>query len=390
MKKLLALGAAVIIGACADPAAPPTAASPAQDAVLPATATLPMDAGLTVMTWNVYYGTDPMPVMLAPAESIPYVAARVWALARQTNFPERAGALARAIAASRPHLIGLQEAALWRIQSPGDLALGGTVPATTVAYDFVGLLLDSLQARGLHYQLASADSTTDVEVPVFNPDNGAELPFDDVRLTDRDVVLVRSDVGTANPAHARYAAYLPLSLGGIESGLYEGWSAIDATVGGRTYRFVSTHLEIQQLEPLPVLQAQELIGLLQNESRPVIVVGDFNSDVYGRDSTAASPSYGMMTEAGYHDAWLRGSASPASPPGLTCCQSGDLANARTGFNQRVDFIFTRGLPAGTPGVNTVVRQVVGDRPGDRTGTGLWPSDHAGVVATFLTPPASRP
>lgn len=386
MKKMLFLGAA-LIGACADPVAPPSAATSAARAVMPATATLPLDAGLTVMTWNVYYGTDPMPVMQAPAESIPYVAAQVWALARQTNFPERAGALARAIAAARPHLVGLQEAGLWRIQSPGDLVLGGDQPATTVAYDFVAILLDSLQARGLDYYVAASDSTTDVEVPVFNPENGSDLPFDDVRLTDRDVILVRSDVGTANPAHARYGAFLPLSLGGIESGLYEGWSAIDATVGGHTYRFVSTHLEIQQLEPLPVLQAQELIGLLQDQTGPTIVVGDFNSDVYGKDSSAASPSYGMMTAAGFSDAWMRGSASPASPPGLTCCQSGDLLNPRTGFNQRVDFVFARGLPAGA---RPVARQVLGDRPGDRTTSGLWPSDHAGVVVTFQIPPGTRP
>ena len=388
MKRLLALAAALAIGACADPTSPPadrTTVSHGQ-AVLSAPANGPQASGLTVMTWNVYYGTDPMPVLLAPPESVPFVAARAWAIARQTDFPQRAGTIARAIAVRRPHLIGLQEAALWRIQSPGDLVLGGDVPATTVVYDFVNILLDSLKARGLDYRLAAADSTTDVEVPVFNPANGSDLPFDDVRLTDRDVVLVRGDVETANPASARYAAYLPFSLGGIQSGLYEGWSAVDATVSGRTYRFVSTHLEIQQFEPLPVLQAQELVALPEGQSGPVIVVGDFNSDVYGKDPSAASPSYGMMEGAGFHDAWLRGSGSPASPPGLTCCQSGDLLNRRSSFNQRVDFIFTRGLPSGAV---TVARQVVGDGPGDRTASGLWPSDHGGVVSTFLVPPGPR-
>ena len=139
MKRLLALAATLAIGACADPTSPPadrTTVSHGQ-AVLSAPANGPQASGLTVMTWNVYYGTDPMPVLLAPPESVPFVAARAWALARQTDFPERAGAIARAIAVRRPHLIGLQEAALWRIQSPGDLVLGGDVPATTVVYDFV-------------------------------------------------------------------------------------------------------------------------------------------------------------------------------------------------------------------------------------------------------------
>jgi hypothetical protein len=30
-------------------------------------------------------------------------------------------------------------------------------------------------------------------------------------------------------------------------------------------------------------------------------------------------------------------------------------------------------------------RVVGDQPGDRTPGGLWPSDHAGLVATLRIP-----
>lgn len=339
--------------------------------------------GVTVLTWNVYYGTDPTPLLSAPADQVPFVAASVWGLARQTNFPARAGALARAIAARRPHLVGVEEAAIYRLQHPGDLTFGGTQPATQVVYDFLALLTDSLAARGLHYVVAAADSTTDVELPVItgvDPSTGIPT-FDDVRLTDRDAVLARADVQFTNPQHARYAAFIPLSIGGAQAGVYEGWSSIEATVGARKIRFVATHLETQDALPVQLGQAQELLGLLQHEPLPTILAGDFNSDVYGQDPTRATPSYGMITGVGFADNWLRPGPVPA---GLTCCESEALNNPVQSFNQRIDFIFTRNMPRRT---QVIGRDVVGDASWDRTRGGLWPSDHGGVVATFVIPPA---
>jgi len=338
--------------------------------------------GLTVLTWNVYYGTDPTPLLTAPADQVPFVAASVWALAQQTNFPARAGALAQAIAARRPHLVGVEEAAIYRLQHPGDLAFGGTVPATQVVYDFLGLLADSLAARGLHYVIAASDSTTDVELPVItgvDPSTGIPT-FDDVRLTDRDAVLVRSDVAFANPRHGTYAAFIPVSIGGAQAGVYEGWSSVEATISGRTIRFIDTHLETQDALPVQLGQAQELLALLQSESLPTILSGDFNSDVFGQDPTRATPSYGMIIGAGFSDSWLR---PGLVPEGLTCCQSETLTNPVASFNQRIDFIFTRNMPDQT---QVIERDVVGAALADRTPGGLWPSDHGGVVATFVVPP----
>ncbi len=387
MKRIVVLTiAALFAGGCADRGIVDNSASETAG-INAAVVGSPGAPGLTVMTWNVYYGTDPMPVILAAPESIPFVAARVWALVHQTDFPARAGALARQIAAKRPHLVGVQEAALYRVQIPGDLVLGGTTPATDVAYDFLQLLIDSLAARGLDYVVAAADSTTDIEVPVFDPENGTPLPFDDVRLTDRDAILARADVQIANPQHAPYIARVPISIGGFQSGILEGWSSVEATMAGVTYRFVSTHLEIQQFAQVQELQALELIGLLSNEKRPTIVVGDFNSDVYGKDTSKAGPSYAMMTDSGFTDSWLR---HGGAPPGLTCCQNDSVSNKLSTYNERVDFIFTRNMPTVTlAGTLVLARNVVGDQRGDRTPSGLWPSDHGGVVATFLTPPVAR-
>jgi hypothetical protein len=340
--------------------------------------------GLTVMTYNVYYGTDPAPLLSTPLDQVPFVAAQVWALAQHTDFPARAGALAELIASRRPHLIGLQEAALYRVQHPGDAAFGGATPATAVVYDFLALLVDSLAARGLHYVVAAADSTTDVELPAFTGVDGAGNPtFDDIRLTDRDAVLARSDVQFANAQHGKYQAFIPVSFGPVQTGVFEGWASVDATIRGRTLRFVSTHLEAQLAVPVQVGQAQELLGLLQSETRPTILVGDFNSDVLGNVPGAATPSYGMVTGAGFTDSWLRPHQRDS---GATCCESADLGNPLPNLNQRIDFIFTRNLPRLAVPLR---RDVVGDRPGDRTSGGLWPSDHAGLVTTFLLPPRGR-
>lgn len=342
--------------------------------------------GLTVINHNVYYGADFMPLLSAAPEDIPLAAAQAWATVQGSDIPGRAEAIAAEIAALRPHLVALQEAALYRVQRPGDAAFGGSEPATTVVYDFVELIRLALEARGLTYRVAAADSTTDVEVPAFTGiDAGTGIPtFDDVRLTDRDAILVRGDVGYANPQHDRFDAYVPLPFGGPDAGVYEGWNSVEATVDGRTYRFVAVHLEARWAEPVQLAQAQQLLALVEDETLPTIVAGDFNSDAYGLVPGAATATYGMMLDAGFEDAWVQ---AGREAPGLTCCQSADLSNPRSTLDQRIDFIFTRGMPALVPaGTRVVARQVLGDARGERIGSWLWPSDHAGVAATFVTPP----
>jgi hypothetical protein len=378
MKRLftLLLGATVVIG-CVDRT--PMDVSSNRSAVAGLDAAAGSGPGITVMTYNVYYGTDPEPLLsVTDPNEIPVVAIPIWALAQQTNFPERAGALAAEIAKQRPHLVGLQEAALWRVQSPSDLA----TPATDVVYDFLALLVDSLAAHGQSYVLAAANATTDIELPVLVGFDGGIPLFDDVRLTDRDAVLVRGDVAWSNAQSDKFNAHIDL----LGSGVYEGWASVDATIDGQTYRFVTAHLEFQQAAPIQELQAQELIDLLQDETRPTILVGDFNSDASGLNPAKATASYGKLLDAGFVDSWNRSGYTTA---GLTCCQDKDLLNRFGTYDERVDIIFTRNLPLRTPaGALLSSRLLVGDRPGDRTNSGLWPSDHAGVVATFLAPPVA--
>lgn len=360
MKRLmLAAIAAALVGGCSD------------DNPL-----APMPPVLKVMTYNVYLGADESPLLAVPAGQVPLAAAQVWATVRATNFPERAGALARQIARANPDLVGLQEVVLFRVQSPGDAAAAGTTPATTVRYDFLKLLLDSLAARGLGYAAVAADTTSDVEVPVLTGVDGAGNPsFDDVRLTDRDAILVRDGVAFANPQSARFATNMPVSVGGVPAEIVRGWGAVDATVNGITVRFVNTHL-LDFVPDIQVAQALEILAGPARTALPVILVGDLNTDATG----ATTATYGLLADSSFADAWLR--AWP-NLPGFTSGQAADLANASSRLAQRIDFILTRESGAAMPALSAVQHAAVyGAAAADRTRGGLWPSDHAAVEATF--------
>jgi endonuclease/exonuclease/phosphatase family metal-dependent hydrolase len=355
--------------------------TPSNDVLAARSAVTPASVnGLTVMQYNVYYGADYEPLLTAETDEIPFVAAQAWAAAVASDFPGRAAQIAAEIAAAGPQLVALQEAALYRVQHPSDAIYGGTEPATDVAFDFIALIQDALAARGLTYTSVAADSTTDIELPVYMGGDPYDIGnYDDVRLTDRDAVLARADLAVSDPQHGVYAYYIPVAGSGVK----EGWSSVQATVGGITYRFVSTHLEFQQALEVQLAQAQELLDLLADETLPTIVAGDFNSDAYNPASEKATPSLGMMLDAGFVDTW---SYPTRTAPGLTCCQANDLLNAYGRFDAREDFVFTRNLPANTPaGTRVVGRKIVGGQPGDRLPSGLWPSDHAAVVVTLRTP-----
>jgi len=331
--------------------------------------------GITALTWNVYVGAEVGRVLEAqtPDEAVA-IATQEWANVRATNFPARAGSIAANIAARRPEVVGLEEVALYRTTDRPFEEL-----ATHVAYDFLQLAIDSLKARGLDYRVAAVDRTTDIQVPVIAGIDAAGQPIlAGVRYTDGDAVLVRGDVPYANPRSALYAAHQSVSVAGVATGVYQGWSSVEASLDGQTYRFVVTHLAGQEVRSIQLAQTAELVSLLRNEDRPTILVGDFNSDAYGADPTRATPTYPTLRAAGYSDSWLE---PDRRAPGLTCCEQPDLLNLPPTFDQRIDFIFTRNLPRRARAVR---REVVGDRTVDRR-AGLWPSDHAGVVTTFLTP-----
>ena len=77
--------------------------------------------------------------------------------------------------------------------------------------------------------------------------------------------------------------------------------------------------------------------------------------------------------AGFDDAWTR--ANPGDSDGFTCCHRERLDDPADRLRARIDLILTRGAIAATEAF------LVGHTPADLR-NGLWPSDHAGVVATL--------
>jgi len=116
---------------------------------------------ITAMTYNLFQGSELTEAISAatPAQFLAAVAADYGEVQR-TDFPQRAQAIAAEAQSAAPDLIGLQEAALW--QTGAASTSFPPPPASTVSYDFVQILVDALNARGLHY--APVAVTTDFTV----------------------------------------------------------------------------------------------------------------------------------------------------------------------------------------------------------------------------------
>jgi endonuclease/exonuclease/phosphatase family metal-dependent hydrolase len=314
---------------------------------------------VTVMTQNLYLGTDLRPIFAAPSPAALLGAVSAgWQQVLANDFPSRAEAIADEIAAAQPDLVALQEAELYRTDVPSD---GAATPAETVALDFMAELNGALARRGLDYVVASSFSGTDAELPAGLP------PAFDLRLTDRLFILARADESTAdlkvsNPQAGAYAAALTVPTVAGALTLPRGWASVDVKIRGREFRFVTTHLEAFSL-PVRNAQAAELVAATAATELPVVVVGDLNSGP-GVDLGA----YTILLDGGFADA--------AASGGSTCCFGTDLHDSTGTLTKRIDLVLTRGA------FTTVAAEVVGDEPGDRTPNGLWPSDHAGVVATL--------
>ena len=318
-----------------------------------------------VMTRNLYLGADLTPLLTASSQlELARAATAIFEKVQATNFPARAKVLAREIQDADPSLIGLQEVALWRTGEPGVLD-GPATPATNVVYDFLHSLQSELATLGMPYKVVIVQSEFDGEVP-------STLGYD-IRLTQRDVILAKANLpadelvlSTASSGNYTNNLILPTVAGPFIS--LRGWTAADVTVNQRTFRFINTHLEAYS----PYhrwLQMSELLSGAAGTTLPVILVGDLNSDP--RDP--APSAYQSAIAAGFVDTWLL--AHPTDP-GFTCCNAENLLNPVPTFDSRIDHVLSRPL------MRVFRSKIVGTDQDNRTRSGLWPSDHAGIVTTF--------
>ena len=314
---------------------------------------------LTVMTYNVYVGSSVKPLLNAEnVLQIPTEVATIYHNVIASDFPGRAMSIAKAIKTHQPHLVGLQEISKICRQGPGNFIPDNSALAEKVELDYLQILMDALQAEGLDYKVAAQAENIDIEMPMVT-----DTEFDNIRLTNYNVILARSDVEISRSTNKNFTNTFIVEMFGLE--IFRGYAAVDATISGITYRCVNTHLEAF-VEDVRVAQTQELVDILRNETLPIILVGDFNT------AATNGTAYQMILSAEYTDIWQMDSEET----GNTCCQDGDILNEESNLTVRIDHIFTRNLDF----TSSIITHTVGDKPSDRLPSGLWPSDHAGVVA----------
>lgn len=315
-----------------------------------------------VMTRNLYLGTNLDRIVQAKSAAEAFGAAELaWRNVQANNFPARARAIAREIAATRPDFVGLQEVSLYRTQTPADFTV---TRASTVVLDYVRELRRALAARKLPYRVLIVRRPVDAELPAGDP------PAMDVRLTLGDALLVRNDrrIRIRRIRSGTYTTTTSLFGGFITA--RRGFVYADATIAGRTFRVIDTHLESFS-DASQVAQGAELAAGPANTRLPTILLGDLNSRADG----TGTPTYASLRAAGFRDAWA--DVQP-NALGLTCCFGELLTEPGGPFYSRIDYVLHKN------GFRAVAATVLGEEQRDRV-AGLWPSDHAGVFARLRLP-----
>jgi endonuclease/exonuclease/phosphatase family metal-dependent hydrolase len=347
---------------------------------LPAVAEAKAKPTVTVMTRNVFLGADLSPAI--GATSIGQAidgAGQIWNELQSTKFAERAVPLAREIKRSKADLVGLQEVALWRIQTPSD---GGSppvspigTPATQVHQDFLAILKRELKRVGAKYRVVVVQQEFDAELPVDQ--NGVDEPGSlfgadfDARLTMRDVILARktSKLKLGKTRKGNFKTRYEPNVGGVVIPVDRGWASVEAKrKGAKPFRFVDTHLEAFGDPTIREAQAKELTKGPLDTRKQVILVGDLNSGI-ARHNEPERPgddlAFKALARFGMHD---NGAVQ-------SCCYD-NLFDPAAVFDHTVDHVLTK------PRLATRRARVTGDDAGERTPSGLWPSDHGGVVSTL--------
>jgi hypothetical protein len=336
----------------------------------PAVAQFFPGAGI-VMTYNVNEGTDFDQVV--GAQTLPQFLVGVGQILTQvqgTNPPERMQAVARQILEAQPELLSIQEVDQWYtgILDP----MTGKCGTMNLQYDMLQELLNDLAAQGGHYEVA-----VQVTQYAFPPTPGLIPPTDYicVSLNDYNVILARTDLPHwvfrwSNPQSGQFMnqVVLPTPVGPFP--LPRVWASVDAEFFGHCFLFINTHLE--SFDPnIRELQARELRAGPANTSLPLIIAMDSNAQAF---PLPQDPTYVDFISAGYNDVWSKIFPKRA---GLTCCQSEADNNPVSQLYQRIDLVLTHGR------VTPWAVALIGTNPASRLPDGLWPSDHAAVVAGVI-------
>ncbi len=322
----------------------------------------------SVMTYNVNEGTDFQQVV--GAQTLPQFLLGVGQILTQvqgTNPPERMQAVAGKILEVQPELVSLQEVDQWYTGTFDPIA--GTCGSMTLQYDMLQELLSALATQGGHYEVA-----VQVTQNAFPPTPGLIPPatYICVAVTDYNVVLARTDLPSwifqwSNPQSGQYVneLVLPTPVGPVP--YPRAWASVDAQFFGHSFLYINTHLESFDAN-VRELQGGELRAGPANSTLPVIIAMDSNAQAF---PLPQDPTYVDFMSAGYNDVWSRLYPKLA---GFTCCQDEADNNPVSQLYQRIDLVLTHGR------VTPWGAALLGADPRSRLADGLWPSDHAALVA----------
>lgn len=382
-------------------------ASSGAAANLPSVQSTEGELDVTVATQNLGLGADFLSIARDTDDApVPKRVGQLYADVQASEPRERMRAVADVLDEAQPDVVGLQEAAVVR-RGPRSRNDPESPDADLVVVDFLDALRAALRARGTPYRTVAVATNADLEFP--GRVDGEAI---DVRLTDRDAILVREDADVtveATSAHTfEESLSLPLSAERAVA-IERGYARADLRVDGDRLSVVNTHLE-SALESVRTAQAAEFASAIETLSAPAVALGDLN-DAPGGDgayevlteslSDVASDVSADSEQPGTEGRAAGGAATADvtatsdgtatadvtatnDPIGGTCCRPSSLRPPDPdGLTERIDHVLADGLRA------TRVRRL-GVETFAVDGTELWPSDHAGVFAALTTAPAPTP
>lgn len=321
---------------------------------------------IKVMTRNLYQGTDFVEAMSAPDQaSFLGAVCTITQNVLATKPTERIDAVAQEIATNAPDLVALQEATVWEISGGG----------TYVKIDPIASLLADLKAMGEPYVAEIVQPQFDFQAPCpLGPGFMIHTTTQIAILSRKDSRRGEMKVKNSAGGLFQYELTVPSAMGDIT--VNRGWAYVDLVYEETPLRFVTAHPEAFA-DLMENAQVFELLNGIANPAvagRSVIMAADFNTDGLAAADSSFRVGYDMITGmAGFTDAW----AATQTTPALTCCQDNDLLNPISKLSEEIDFVFVRGLQPGQLVPESA--KLTGNLPASRV-DGLWPSDHAGVVA----------
>ena len=370
------LAATLVLNACGPDSTTGVADDSESEAMVAATA--PGAMHIKVYAQNAYPGFNIDAVEAAFAQG---PEAAVMALTNgllvldATNWRERAARMAQEVAVRDPDVIVLNE--LVTIQREGFQAVSGFLAGTPLeplapywaqlpdaTTDFLPVFAEELARLGLRYDLVDTLRLTDVTVPI----PGFPITVA-ARYVDRDAMFARADVQVGTVTTDTVAVTLQTIT--TQS---RGWIAAEVDVHGKPWLVVGTHPSPSWPAAGRTPQVTELIEAVAGSDRATIIAGDLNLE-------PGSAEHAELADAGFVDLWTRRNGTSAAAN--TCCHGDDetLRDVNDGLEKRIDYVLAR--PAAGYAIGPVNFGIFGDDPAERTATGMWPSDHAGLFATLV-------